>query len=40
MNINPELQSLIWLQVWQVTLHVVVVGFVAVTTLRRRPHLA
>ena len=35
--ISPHLQSLIWLQVWQVTLLVVVVGFVAVTTLRRRP---
>jgi beta-lactamase regulating signal transducer with metallopeptidase domain len=40
MNISPHLQSLIWLQVWQVTLLVVVVGFVAVTTLRRRPHVA
>ncbi|MDP6467696.1 MAG: M56 family metallopeptidase [Pirellulaceae bacterium] len=40
MNISPQLQSLIWLQVWQVTLLVVVVGFVAVTTLRRRPHVA
>ncbi len=40
MNISPQLQSLLWMQLWQITLLVVVVGLVAVTTLRRRPHVA
>ncbi len=40
MNISPQMQAMLWLQLWQVTLLVVVVGLVAVTTLRRRPHVA